>query len=60
MRRRVLALAVACAALVACSPPESTRRRGEPGADVGNRGENLVLHERRDPFHATPRRGARP
>jgi hypothetical protein len=43
-------------ALSGCRPPESERRPGEPGADVGNRGERVTLHERREPFHDTPNR----
>lgn len=43
-------------ALAGCSPPESERRPGEAGADVGNRGAEVTLHERSEPFHDTPDR----
>lgn len=46
---------LACA-LAACRPPESERRPGEAGADVGNREGEVTLHERREPFHETPDR----
>jgi hypothetical protein len=41
--------------LAGCSPPESERARGGgPGADPGNRGGDLVIHERRSPDDETP------
>jgi hypothetical protein len=43
-------------ALAGCRPPESERRPGEAGADVGNRGAEITLHEQREPFHDTPDR----
>lgn len=43
-------------ALAGCRPPESERQPGEPGADVGNRGAEVTLHERREPFYDTPDR----
>lgn len=43
-------------ALAACSSPEATRSRGgDPGADIGNRGEPVRMHEGSRPFHDTPR-----
>ena len=37
---------VAVAALAACTSPEAERiRGGGPGADVGNRGSPIVMHE---------------
>ena len=42
--------------LGACASPEATRQRaGGPGADVGNRGENVVMHEGSHPYWHTPR-----
>jgi hypothetical protein len=39
----------------ACRPPESERTRGGgPGADPGNRVDDLVIHERRSPDSVTP------
>jgi hypothetical protein len=56
MRTRELVLAlVALLTLAACGSPEARRARGGgPGADVGNRGEQIQLHGVRDPFHKTP------
>jgi hypothetical protein len=42
--------------LVACASPETERTRGGgPGADVGNRGRVLRIHEGAEPFQKTPR-----
>jgi hypothetical protein len=39
----------------ACASPEATRTRGGgPGADPGNRGKILRLHEGARPFENTP------
>jgi hypothetical protein len=39
-----------------CTSPEATRTRGGgPGADVGNRGEIVSMHDGSDPYWATPR-----
>jgi hypothetical protein len=58
MRRR-LALAlplVAGVILAACASPEATRlRAGGPGADVGNRGAVVNMHEGSRPYWDTPR-----
>ncbi len=52
-RAGVILLAAACSA--ACTSPESTRTRGGgPGADVGNRGEVVLMHEGAKPFAGTP------
>jgi hypothetical protein len=52
----VLALA---AALTACSSPEATRMRsGGPGADPGNHGRVVRMHEGSQPYWRTPRRVA--
>jgi hypothetical protein len=41
--------------LGACSSPEVTRTRGGgPGADVGNRGQPVEMHEGSKPFDKTP------
>jgi len=41
--------------LAGCTSPEATRARGGgPGADVGNRGEIVELHEGSKPFYETP------
>lgn len=58
MRRRVtLALPILIGLLVvACASPEATRvRAGGPGADVGNRGSVVNMHEGSQPFWNTPR-----
>jgi hypothetical protein len=39
-----------------CTSPETTRARGGgPGADIGNRGPVLRMHEGARPFEDTPR-----
>lgn len=49
---RFLALIVL---LAACSSPEAERARGGgPGADVGNRGNPVVMHEGSKPYAGTP------
>lgn len=41
--------------VVGCTSPEATRTRGGgPGADVGNRGSILDMHEGSKPFWKTP------
>ena len=40
--------------LVGCASPETTRMRGGPGADVGNRGKVVEMHEGSRPFWKTP------
>ena len=43
-------------ALLGCGSPEATRTRGGgPGADVGNRGSTVFMHEGAQPYFATPR-----
>jgi hypothetical protein len=56
VRDWALAFAVALAlALVACGSPEATRTRGGgPGADTGNRGELVEMHEGAQPYWGTP------
>lgn len=42
--------------LAGCTSPEAERvRGGGPGADVGNRGDPVVMHEGSLPYHGTPR-----
>jgi hypothetical protein len=54
MNRPVLALIAAL--LAACTSPESTRTRGGgPGADTGNRGAVVLMHEGAKPYQNTPR-----
>lgn len=41
--------------LAACTSPESERTRGGgPGADVGNRGRPVAMHEGSQPYEKTP------
>jgi hypothetical protein len=48
---------LAAAALAACTSPEADRvRGGGPGADVGNRGDPVVMHEGSSPYADTPKR----
>ena len=42
--------------LVACESPETSRSRGGRGADVGNRGKVVRMHEGADPFAKTPKK----
>jgi hypothetical protein len=43
--------------LAACTSPEATRTRGGgPGADVGNRGGVVQMHEGSHPYWRTPQR----
>lgn len=52
--KRCLLLAAAIA-FAACTSPESTRTRGGgPGADKGNRGEFVLMHEGSKPYAGTP------
>jgi hypothetical protein len=53
-RITLLAFSIACAA---CVSPETTRTRGGgPGGDVGNRPQDVKIHEGSDPFWRTPDR----
>lgn len=52
---RVL-VALIATALAACTSPEATRTRGGgPGADKGNRGDVVLMHEGSRPYAGTPR-----
>ena len=56
MNLRLTTLLIAFAALAACVSPETTRTRGGgPGADVGNRGKVVEMHEGSQPFWKTPK-----
>lgn len=49
-------LALALLLLAGCTSPEAERTRGGgPGADVGNRGNPVVMHEGSRPYAGTPR-----
>jgi hypothetical protein len=41
--------------VVGCASPETTRTRGGRGADVGNRGKVVEMHEGSQPFWKTPK-----
>ena len=50
------ALAVGASLLLGCTSPEAERTRGGgPGADVGNRGNPVVMHEGSRPYAGTPK-----
>ena len=58
MRARsiVIALLAVAGIAVGCTSPEATRvRGGGPGADVGNRGRVVQMHEGSRPYAGTPR-----
>jgi hypothetical protein len=47
---------LAAAALAGCTSPEADRvRGGGPGADVGNRGHPIVMHEGSAPYADAPK-----
>jgi hypothetical protein len=49
-------LFLAIAVLASCESPEADRvRGGGPGADTGNRGNPVRMHEGSRPYHDTPR-----
>jgi hypothetical protein len=55
-RARIALFAVAAAALTACTSPEATRvRAGGAGADIGNHGGMVMMHEGSQPYWKTPR-----
>jgi hypothetical protein len=46
----------AVAVTAACASPEAARGRGQGrGADVGNVGQTVTMHEGSDPYWRTPR-----
>ncbi len=54
--RRAVVLAALLLAATGCTSPEATRlRAGGSGADVGNRGTTVRMHEGSQPYWATPR-----
>ena len=57
MSRRAPRLGLALAgALAACTSPEATRMSaGGPGADTGNHGRIVQMHEGSNPYWRTPR-----
>jgi hypothetical protein len=55
MRFALITVAALGLYLAACASPETTRTRGGgPGADVGNRGKDVDMHEGSRPFWKTP------
>ena len=59
MSARRLPLGLLLFLLCAGCSPEDGRKRGERGADPGNRaGDGLVVREKTDVYRATPRKGA--
>ncbi len=55
MRLALITVAALVFYLAACASPETTRTRGGgPGADVGNRGKDVEMHEGSQPFWKTP------
>ena len=54
--RLVTSCVLLAVTLMGCGSPEATRTRGSgPGADVGNRGPIVYMHEGSQPYFATPR-----
>jgi len=50
-------LIVSLIVLAGCTSPETKRTRGAgPGADIGNRGDFVRMHEGSKPFENTPTR----
>jgi hypothetical protein len=53
---RLVPAALVALALAACASPEATRvRAGGAGADPGNRGPVVAMHEGSQPYWKTPR-----
>jgi hypothetical protein len=56
VRLNPLILMPALCILAGCASPEVNRTRGGgPGADLGNRGKFVRMHEGADPFNETPK-----
>jgi hypothetical protein len=52
----IIVIAITVLWFAACSSPETARTRGGgPGADVGNRGETVRMHEGARPYEKTPK-----
>ena len=54
MKPAIFFLIVVLAGAAGCTSPEANRQRGARGADIGNRGKILRLHEGANPFAKTP------
>jgi hypothetical protein len=53
---RIIVVAVSLLWFTACSSPETARTRGGgAGADVGNRGKIVRMHEGARPYEKTPK-----
>jgi hypothetical protein len=53
----LIGLSLLAALLVGCQSPEARRQPGGgPGADVGNRGAVVQMHEGSQPYYETPGR----
>lgn len=53
---RLALLTIIAAVVAGCTSPETNRTRGGgPGADVGNRGSIVRMHEGSNPFEKTPK-----
>lgn len=53
--KRLIFASLCAALLLGCESPEAERTRGGgPGADAGNRGAVVLMHEGAQPFHETP------
>ena len=56
MIRALVVLSILVLCIAGCTSPETTRSRGSgPGADVGNRGKYIQMHEGSRPFVKTPK-----
>jgi hypothetical protein len=54
MKPAVFSLIVLLIGAWGCASPETDRQRGGRGADIGNRGKIVRLHEGANPFAKTP------
>ncbi len=53
---RLALLMITSAVIAGCTSPETTRSRGGgPGADLGNRGSIVRMHEGSRPYEDTPK-----
>ena len=53
---KLASLMIISAVITGCTSPETTRSRGGgPGADLGNRGSIVRMHEGSRPYEDTPR-----
>ena len=53
--KRLSTILFVCAALAGCTSPEANRERGGgPGADIGNRPAQVMMHEGSQQFYETP------